>query len=432
MIPARIARGSLLLLTVSLLAIWLPLAKDKLFEYRFGKTHMFYSPVAETFIYKELLGEGHAFIYRDREGNDYSRQEFESMIPFIYYKNMDIWGKLPLQIGEQRFDIQTIRDARQVMELKPDELPEHAPRIQLFPLLESNPGRARLSFPENVFRPGEQLEFIDTDHNHRAPAHAEPVEHAHPSARFTELYTAALSAAGFQFPVQATFGRVSILKAFDAGYFLLDTKGQLFHLMRRDAEPVVKAVALPEGVKVRHVKVTENKRREILGFLLDQNDNLYLMKEGSYQLIPLELPGYKPDEMELKVIFNPLYRSAIYSDRETIRVVAMDTRYQVIDQYSRVMAMAAERLPDKVMATLAPFSLSLHDPDSRYLSLRPVWHGWQALAGCLVALVLTALVLRWRGYRLKSCLGDLLLVALTGLYGLLALMLVPPDRHKAG
>ncbi len=430
MIPARIARGSLLLLTVLLLAIWLPKAKDVLFEYRFGKTHLFYSPVAETFIYKELLGEGHDFIYRDREGQDYTREEFESLIPFIYYKNMEIWGKLPLTIGDRTFDKAAIREARQVMELKPDELPEHNPRIQLFPLLESNPGQARLSFPENVFRPAERLEFIDSDHNHATPRHGKPADHDHPAERFSQTYTAALTAAGFNFPVQATFGRVSILKTFDAGYFLLDNAGELFHLMRVDGEPVVNAVALPEGVDVRFVKVTENKRKELLGFLLDQNGRLYLMEYGSYRLIPLALPGYRPDLMELKVIFNPLYRTAIYSDSETITAVAMDTEYEVVDQYSRTMAMAAERTSDSVWGLLSPFSLRLHDPNSRYLSLHPVWHGWAAIAGSIGAFVLAVVWMRLKGFKPSAHPADLLLVLCTGLYGLLALLLLPPDRPR--
>ncbi len=101
---ARIARWSLVLLTIFLLAAWWPVLKDLLFEYRFGKTQLFYSPVLERFIYTELIGEGHQFIYRDQDGKDYDRQRFETLIPFIYYKNMELWGKLPLQLGGQTFD----------------------------------------------------------------------------------------------------------------------------------------------------------------------------------------------------------------------------------------------------------------------------------------------------------------------------------------
>ena len=433
MLSARFARWSLLLLTVFLLAAWLPQLKELLFEYRFGKTHLFYSPVAKTFVYKELLGEGHQFIYRDREGNDYSREEFESLIPFIYYKNMELWGKLPLELEGRSFDKAAIRAERQVLQLKPEELPGHAPRIQLFPLLESNPGRARLRFPENVFRPGDQLEFIDSDHNSPNPRHAShdgDGDHVHPTPELTATFTEALAKAGFRFPVEATFGRVSILKPFDAGYFLLDADGGLFHLIRVNAQPRVQAVPLPDGLAVRHVKVTENKRKETLGLLLDQEDQLYIIGYEDNRLTPLDLPDYVPDRMELKIIFNPLYRTAIYSDRETIHAVVMDRDYQPLERYSRTMAMAAPRLPDRIWNALVPFSLSLHEPDSRYLSLRPRLHSWSAAAGSALALLLAALYLKWRGHRPGANIPDLALVLLTGLYGLLALILLPPDGER--
>lgn len=430
---ARIARWSLLLLTVFLLSVWLPQAKDKLFEYRFGKTHLFYSPVIKTFIYKELLGEGHQFVYRDREGNDFSREEFESLIPFIYYKNMELWGKLPLDLDGQEFDKEAIRAERQVMQLKAEELSEHAPRIQLFPLLESNPGRARLRFPENVFRPGDKLEFIDSDHNDPNPRHAshgDDGEHEHPTPEFSANFTAALKQAGFRFPVQATFGRVSILKPYDAGYFLLDADGGLFHLMRVNAQPWVQSVPLPDGLQVRHVKLTENKRKETLGLLLDQSGQVSIIGYKDNRLIPLDLPNYVPDTMELKIIFNPLYRTAIYSDRETIHAVVMDRDYRPLERYSRTMAMAAPRLPDQIWEALSPFSLQLRDPDSRYIALKPVIHGWAALIGSALALLLAVAYLRLRGFKPRSHWADLVLVAVTGLYGLLALILLPPDGEE--
>lgn len=415
---ARLARWSLLILVIALLAIWLPLARDLLFAYRFGKTQLFYSPVIERFIYTELLGEGHQFVYRDQDGKDYSREEFEALIPFIYYKNMELWGRLPLEIGGQTFDKAAIVAERQVLELKPEELPGHAPRIALFPLLEANPERSGLSFPEDILRPGKRLDFINSDTNRLDP-------------ELTATFTQALEQAGFRFPIQATFGRVSILKPFDAGYFLLDSADALFHLRRVDGAPEVAAVPLPEGLQVRHIKVTENKRREFLGFLLAEDGQLFLLGEQGYGLIPLALPGYAPDRMELKILFDPLQRTAIYSDRETVHAVVMDRDNQPIDRYARRMAMARPRLTDRLWEMLVPFSLELRDSDRRHLSLDPRFHGLAAGIGIALSLLLALEVLRLRNIRPSQARMDLLLVVLTGLYGLLALLLIPPERGSA-
>ena len=336
---SRLSRYASLLLIVFVLSVWLPMLHGLLFEEKFGKTHLFYSPVIDQFVYRELVGEGHQFNYRDESGQSYSRQEFEQLIPFIYYKNMELWGKLPLAIAGERFDKQTIRAARQVLEIKPVDLGAHSPRIPLYPLFESNPGRARLSFPENVFRPDDKLSFIHTDFNRFEPA-------------LTERFGGALGEAGFAFPVRAVFGRVSILKAFDAGYFLLDNDGALFHLIRVDGEAKVEQVALPDGVQVRHISVAENKRREVLGMMLDEAGRLYLLGDHDYRFIPLSLPDYDPDRMELKIIFNPLYRTAIYSDDVTIHAALMDRDYRPLRHYSRVMAMADSHLGDDIWNAL--------------------------------------------------------------------------------
>lgn len=412
---AILARWSLLVLAIALLAVWLPMGKDLLFDYRFGKTDLFYSPVIERFVYKELLGDGHQFVYRDEAGNDYAREAFEALIPFIYYKNMELWGKLPLELQGQRFNKASIQAARQVLQLDPKELPEHRPRIQLFPLLESNPGRARLRFPEDIMRPGHRLTFIDSDANRI-------------DAGLTRNFTEAMTAAGFAFPVAATFGRVSILKPFDAGFFLLDAEDQLFHLKRVDDAPTVARVALPAGLEVRHVKVAENKRGEFLGLVLAADDQLFLLGQQDYALTPLPLPQYDPDRMALKILFNPLQRTAVYSDQTRIHAVVMDLDFQPIDHYSREMAMARVRPVDRLWSALLPFSLALEDPNGRYLRWQPRLHGQTALLGIGLALPLAYWWLRRRGLRRRDLLPSLLLVAVTGLYGLLANLLFPPER----
>jgi hypothetical protein len=410
------------LLTIFLLAVWWPLLKDLLFEYRYGKTDLFYSPVIERFVYKELLGEGHQFIYRDQDGTDYDRETFEALIPFIYYKNMELWGRLPLRLAGQTFDKAQIQAERQVLELEPVELPGHAPRIQLFPLLEANPGRARLRFPEDIMRPGDRLTFINSDANRIDP-------------ELTRVFTAALTEAGFAWPVQASFGRVSILKAFDAGYFLLDRTGDLFQLRRVDGAPEVTPVPLPDGLAVRHLKVAENKRGDSLGLILSEDDRLFLLAQDedrrtAAELIPLALPGYDPDTMELKILFNPLYRTAIYSDQREITAVAMDRQFEPIARYSRTMAMAEPRLVDRVWEALVPFSLDLHDPNGRYLRLSLDVHGPLALPAIGVALIIAWLLLWRRGLRLLNIAPSLLLVALTGLYGLIAVALITPETPQ--
>ncbi|WP_200250389.1 DUF4857 domain-containing protein [Thiococcus pfennigii] len=237
-----------------------------------------------------------------------------------------------------------------------------------------------------------------------------------------------------RFPVRAALGRVSILKPFDAGWFLIADDGALFQLRRVDDRPAVSRVSLPEGLAVRHIKVAENRRHEVLGLLLADDDRPFLLGDGEEpELIPLALPGYAPERMELEILFDPLYRTAVYSDEERIQAVVMDRDHAVLDRYARTMAMAEPRLADRVFEALAPFHLTLREPTRRYLALTPAWHPvWSSVLGSAAAVLLATAFLRQRGLAPRHAAGDLALVALTGLYGLVALLLLPPARPPSG
>ena len=80
---------------------------------------------------------------------------------------------------------------------------------------------------------------------------------------------------------------------------------------------------------------------------------------------------------------------------------------------------------------LLPFDIALRSENSRYLSLAPKWHGWDAFLGNGLALLLLLVFFGERRIALRSSLADLILVACTGLYGLIAILLLPPEAEQA-
>jgi len=301
----KLSRLALMILAVVVMSVYLPRLYNMALDEKTGKTQLFFSPVIKKFIYREMIGEGHQFVTRDEDGNDYDRQTFETMIPFIYYKNMELWGKLPLIINGKIFDQKTIKKNRQVFELKPRMIADRRPRIQVFPLLESVPGRSRLRFPEDAFRFTDRMEFINVDTN--------AVDEG-----LTVRFTRALKEAGFVFPARMVSGRVSILKPFDEGFFIIDAVHAVFHVKRVKGQPVVVKTPIPCDLRIRNIKVSENKKREIYGSLLTEKGELFLIACDNYKLLRLPLDNYNPDTMDFKLIINPLYGTAIYSDDHTI------------------------------------------------------------------------------------------------------------------
>ncbi|MCP4576843.1 MAG: DUF4857 domain-containing protein [Deltaproteobacteria bacterium] len=410
----RISRWALLLLAVTVLSIFLPALYNMLFDRKMGKTQLFFSPVIQKFVYREMVGEGHRFTTRDEDGNEYNRMQFEMLIPFIYYKNMDLWGKLPLVIGDRTFTKKDMKKNRQVFQIKPRDIQDRTPRVPVFPLLESKPGVTRLRFPEDVFRITDKMEFINVDTNRVDDA-------------LTRKFTDALKKAGFQFPAQSVSGKVSILKPFDEGFFLVDATQHVFHIKRVKGEPAVVKTPIPTDLGIRHIKVSENRKKEIHGMLLTETGDLYLMTYDDYGLIKLPLEHYDPETMDFKLLINPLYRTAVYSDHKNIYAVAMDENYRVVGRYNREMFLGKEQAADRIFKTVFPFHMVISDKTSGYLQFRPVWNGARAWIGMVTCLILGAVIMFVRRISFKRFWPDLGLVFLTGPFGLISVNLIEPE-----
>ena len=417
----QLATLALTALTILVAAVYLPMLYEKIFFKRVEKTHLLYSPVTQRFIYKEkIVGpipEGaiqkaedhHAEIaYRDADGTYYNRVDFEKHLPFIYYKNMELWGLMPLVFGDRIFDKAAIKANRQVLELKSSEIDDRHPQTRLWPLLESNPGQARLVFPEDRFRmTADAMQFVNADTN--------TVD-----TDLTVAFTRALKKRGFTFPARSVNGKFTILKPFDEGVFLVDADYRVFHVKRRDGRPMVVCTSIDPALKTRHIKIVENLRREFYGLLLADDDSLYLFTCDNYRLIHLPLEHYNPDCMDFKLLVNPLYRTAVWSDEAVIRAVAMDSGYQPLDRHSHSMSRATVTPAQRFHEVLFPFSLRLDAENGSYLRLSLRMGGRLSLIGLLTSLVLFMVGFKMRKGRFPAVAG-LCLVAVTGVYGWLAM-----------
>lgn len=410
-----IARFSLALVMMTVLAVALPGLYDLAFGVETARTQLFYSPTRETFVYREHHGD-HDFVYADREGNAFDRRTFEQSIPFIYYKNMEIWGLLPLTIDGKSYTKATIRNNRQVFELKPAEIRDRRSEIAVYPLLESAPEQAGLRFPEDVFRlTADRIEFLNVDTN--------AIDET-----LTARFTTALQAEGFSFPARFAAGKPTILKPFDEGYFLVDATGAVFHLKRVHNQPEVVRTPIPTTLGVRDILVTENKKRRFYGLLLAEDGRLFLIATENYRLVPLPVDGYDPDHMDYKLLLNPVQATAVYGNDAVVHAVAMTLDFEPIDTYRRAVPGRHGMLHDRIARVLFPFVLTLDEHDSLTLSWRLEHHGWAGLLGTLAALLAFLGIARLRGTDLRLEWPAGLLVLVGGVFGLAAAQLVPPRR----
>ena len=414
-----LGRIALSLVVLVILAIALPRLYDLVFGVDVSRTHLFYSPVDKTFVFREHHGN-HDFVYADEGGKTFDRKTFETKIPFIYYKNMDIWGLLPLTIDGKTYDRKAMRDSRHVLELKPRELADRKPEIPVYPLIESNPGRARLTFPEDVFRMTDTgMEFVNVDTNEVDPD-------------LTARYTSALVSAGAQFPIRLVAGKATILKPFDEGYFLVDAAGAVFHMKRIDGVPSVIRTPIPADLDIRHIKVSENARRLHYGLVLAGDGRIFLLSYDNYRLIPLPSKGYDPDRMNYKLILNPVNPTAIFDDDRTITAVAMAPDFAPVARHERPVPGTRHMVHARIARVLFPFTIDLKADGSGYLEWRLKLSSWSGLIGIALALTVVLGFLVRRGQSPRQAWPELLLVTIGGIYGLVALIALPPRRRPGG
>ncbi|SDH06854.1 DUF4857 domain-containing protein [Roseospirillum parvum] len=424
------ARLSLALLVTVLAAIALPRLTEMVVGVETARTHLLYSPVRRDFIHREHRGE-HNFTYGLESGETFDRQTYETLLPFIYYRNMEIRGRLPVELEGQSFDKAAIRAALQVFELKPRELPGQAPQIPVYPLIEANPGEARLTFPEDVFVPTESgLRFLNVDTNRPLPALGAAV-------------TRALTDAGLRFPLKLIEGKPTILKPRDEGYFLVGAEGTVVHLKRLDGAPVavrtgIGAALKARGTAVRALKLSETTDPDYYGLLLAEDGGMFLVGYPDYRLTALPHQGYEPARMDYKVVLRPLYPTVVWSDDATVTAVALDSAWREVARTTRTMPDAAEIGLAGLAAWLFPLRLELGMADSGYLSWRLATPDRRALAGSAGSLVGLLALWAWRWRRRGEPVHprrdglDLALTLLAGPPGLLAAATVPKPAAREG
>lgn len=420
----RFALAVYAVLIILVSAVYLPMLYDKMFMDEVEKTHLFYSPVSRDFILTEKImgkvpqsargmAEDHHnnLAYIKADGTYVPRKTFEQHLPFIFYKNMEIWGLLPITLDGRTFDKHAIKADRRVLELNARDLPGRSPEVPFFPLLESNPGQARLVFPEDRFRMTDTaMEFINADTNALDTV-------------LTRMYTVTLKKKGFKFPARSVNGKFTVLKPFDEGVFIVDHDYRVFHIKRVDDKPLIKQTPISPNLKIRAIKVSENEQKKHYGLALAEDGRIFLLGYDNYRLTPIPLmTGYDPDRMDVKLIFNPFYCTAVYSDETTIRAVAMDKNFAPVKTFEHTMSRATVTTATRIRDMLFPFILKIGPTQqSGYVITRLLPGSIGSLVGmglCTLLFVAGTKIMTGAAPRTMG----IITVALTGLYGLIAMI----------
>ena len=295
-----------------------------------------YSSIAGEFATLQT-DENKKMHYRDASGKEYTEEQFDSILPAFYYRQLVTDGRFPDTISGISVTPRQIQLSNFTMRLSPLEL--NKPKLGLWQMLESMSGRVDLELPDDVFRiTTEGIVFVKMETN---------TVDEDKSLRFTK----AMRQKGFEFPAICISGNPTDRKEYDEGYVMLDASKKLYHVKQTVGRPYVKAINMPEGLLPQHLFITEFPSRKWLCFLTDVDGRLWVVERDTYAVKRTEVPSFNPTEESALIIGNMFdWTVRINRDDRECHYAISAKDYTLID--SLIYDTPVHRMPGLTFTTL--------------------------------------------------------------------------------
>ncbi len=403
----RISRYILVLVTLVAGAVILPRFYWMVFEKPVRIPFVMYSCVDSVFM---IQRSGDSIVRQDTRGNRYTREQFEEKLPLLYMRQLMLSGTLADTIRGVALDAREVNNARSFYRYTPSD--RFTPDPRLYPLLESESGRANLELPPDYFRINWRMEFVDAASNRI-------------DEEKSRLFSAALYHKGFAFPAAKIAGLPTTRKSCDEGYLIVDSSEQLFHVKMVKAKPYVKKVDLPEKLHFDHIACVDYRDRLFYAFLFDSRGEIYVLTQDDYELVKFPVGGFRSSTDDLKVYGDLFHYNVIIEGDGFVKVVVLGKDYGKVDEYGETWTVRKESPEGKASGMLFPGEVALESGASDFIDFRarpnPVgqWIWLSLLLG-----IIHLFLVRRKG-KLKSHLPDLAIVLATGIFGFLAVQIFP-------
>ena len=341
-------------------------------------------------------------------GHDITREQRDSLVPQLFYKELMAHDRLPDTIGGKAVDIHQLRTHELMFNQSPRDLVKRQAGVWM--MMESMPTRVELSDPDQVFRftDGGGIEFVDMATNSVNPSR---------SRRFTE----AMRSHGFAFPAVDLSANVTSRKQYDEGYLMIDSEGKPYHVKQQAGRPYVARIRMPDGRKASKVMIIEETDRNILGLVADTDGNLYFIEREGYTVMPLPVGKVDPrgeSILAMGNLFNTTFRFSGNGQSRWRAIERTPEGYTLIGSFDR----SAPRTDASVVADyIFPYTLSFVSTSDSLAYPRISRVSYKALWLNLALALLLFGINRRRGVK---CPGGPLLTIILGVYSFFPFLLI--------
>lgn len=403
----KISRYILVLIAVMVSSIVLPELYWMAVEKPDRIPYIHYSCMIDDFTFKDMTNEH----YSDSKGNSYTQGEYEALLPLLFSRQLMIDKNLPDTIRGVAFDMHIFAKARCHSRIRPVDI--NQPQPKLFPLYESESGRINLTQPEDVFRINWRMEFINAESNTI-------------DEEKSRMYSAALYHKGFQFPAKIIAGIPTTRKTCDEGYLIVDDKDQLFHLKMIKSKPYIKKVDLPQGLELKHITCVDFKDKLYYAYLIAQDNGIYILTQDDYELEKIPITDYDTDTKTIQFKGDYFHYNISLQHEGVHKTYALNKDFEIVDTHTWIWPTREETTEGKVSASIFPFELSIKDENTRFVCLYP--EKPRGLIWMIINLgfvMIQLLLIRKRGLNIKNQILDIIVVAITGVFGFIAVNAFP-------
>jgi hypothetical protein len=401
----------LMIISTFLLAWLLPWANRLTHTDKENYPFPYYSCVTHSFCYTQ--SDEKKLMRMDARDNQYTEAEYDSILPFFYFRQLLKDGRLPDSINGVKMTPKLINTTNFFYRYKPKD--KNTPAIQLFPLFESMSKKVDLEMPGDVFRFSDNITFIDPETNTIKTEKSNP---------FMETF----HKKGFVSPARLVAGTPTTRKNYDEGYFIVDNHHQVFHLKMVNGKPFVKNTGIDTAIQTRFIATTEYPSKKSYGFLFDKNNQLYAISTEKYQLVKIPVPPFSPDHDDLLIMGNMFHWNVRVTSGKRLTAYAIDAKtFGITDSIS-----FAAKAPAKTFigTWILPFSLSFTSYDDEYVKPRFEFYGLRFLWTGIILAILFLAINRKKG-KTTGWVPVYLWIILTGVFGFISALIVNPLKLKS-
>lgn len=401
----------IVLIAVFSFSIIMPYFYSIIFIENTSKDFVYYSEIIDDFAVSTFT-QNRSFIYRDKAGNTYTEKEFKQILPQVYVRDLVLTNSYSEIINNRIISAEDMIKYNFYLSARAKNIDEERIRIKLSPVFETQSGSANLTMPVDLARIGKDITFIN--------ARTREIDNEK-----SELFTNELINKGFVFPVKLYGTNPDVRKPYDVGTFLIDKNNTLFRLYLVKGKPVVEKYNTNIGdEEIIYISIRENKYADFYGFMIAKSGNIFLININ-HTLSKITVDNYNPNKDNMRININPLHILLNISTDKYQYTYIYDKNYNLLKSYPLDIESSLSGYRLDIYNMLFPFSI-YHDASSAagYLKIEKSENLLLSIIFIAFLLCIYIVICRYFKSISKTTIIDIFVIALSGIYGFTALILL--------